>query len=205
MKMPMFSEPQLCLLSKWTDARLLEDSMIEVREKYTSIIERALDAVQKRHSELDSRELHLKNDGVNAGLGKKSWLTKSNWFISGFWLGEIRLDDLTSDDEDAPDKTVWVNHPDCEIDIDDAEKTLRAAAASILTKNELSEMESNWGKGIAGITYPIRTPRRELFHLLIKDDARAFVSLLVDEFESMTKFTSIIDEIYSGGKQRRKK
>jgi hypothetical protein len=195
-----FSGPELFLLRKWTNARLLEDSMKAVRQKYSSVLEKVLDIFQDQHDELDSRDIRPTNDGVNIGIGKKTWRrTKPNYYISGFWIGEIRIEDLTSEEEDSPDKTVLVNHPDVTIDLDAARKKLRDAAKSILSKEELRRADLDWGKGIAGITYPIMQPRAELFELLITDDSRSFVSCVVAHLESMVKFTSIVDEIFKKG------
>ena len=43
--MPTFNEPELCLLRQWTDARLLEDSLETIREKYVAVFERVLNEV----------------------------------------------------------------------------------------------------------------------------------------------------------------
>jgi hypothetical protein len=164
-----------------------------------------LDIFQHQHAVLDSRDIRPTNDGVNIGIGKKSWRTKSHYYISGFWIGEIRIEDLTSEEEHSPDRTVWGNHPDVTIDLDAAKKKLRDAAESILSKEELRRADLDWGKGIAGITYPIMQPRAELFELLIKDDSRGFVACMVAHLESMAKFTPILDEIFNmGGKRRRR-
>jgi hypothetical protein len=197
--MPRFSEPELYLLEEWTNARLLEDAMKAIREKYAAIFEKVLDKVQEKHEELDSRETRLTNDGVNVGIGKKSWRSKPTYFISGFWIGEVRIQDLTSEDEDAPDKTIWINHPEGAVDIEEARKKLRESAMSILSKEELRRADFDSGKGIAGVTYPIIQSRAELLELLIKDEARGFISCMVAHFESMTGFTAIVDEIYDAG------
>ena len=201
--MSKFSEPDLFLLRHWADSRLLEDSMKSVREKYEAIWEKVIEEVQEKHKELNSYELRLK-DGVNFGVGKKSWRSKPGYYISGFWIGECRIEDLTSEDEDAPDKTVWINHPDGAVDVEKAQRRLHDAAARFLSKDEQRDMVSNWGKGIAGITYPILKPRAELFDLLINDEARGFISFMVTEFESMIKFTAVMDEIHATGKRGRK-
>lgn len=107
---------------------------------------------------------------------------------------------MTSEDEDTPDNTIWINHPERAVDIEAARARLSEAAASILNKEELSHIYTDWGDGIAGITYPILKPRAELFDLLIKDEARGFISFMVAQFESMTNFTAIIDEIHASAK-----
>ena len=200
--MASFSEPDLFLLRRWTDARLLEDSMKSVRHKYEAILEKVLDKVREKHPEFDSRDVRIANDGVNVGIGRKSWRSKPNYFISGFWIGEIRIDDLTSEDEDAPDKTIWINHPVDPVNIELATERLREAAAKILSTEERRDMDTGWGKGIAGITYPIQKSRAELRELLINDESRGFVSYMVAEFESMTKFMAVVDEIHAVSKRR---
>ena len=73
--MSNFSEPELCLMRQWTDARLLEGSMQSVREKYASIFEQVLDEIQQKYPAFDSRQsLFPKGDG-RAGVGKETWPT----------------------------------------------------------------------------------------------------------------------------------
>lgn len=200
-----FSKPELFLLRQWTNARLLEDSMKAARQKYAEILEKVVDNFQQKHEEFDSRQILPTRDGVNVGIGKKTWRSKPTYYISGFWLGEIRIEDLTSENEDPPDKTVWVNHPDGAIDLDEAAKKLRTAAQRILSNDEFRRADFEWGKGIAGITYPITHPRAELFELLIKDDARGFVSCMVVHLESMSKFAPVLDEIHNKSAKRARK
>ena len=74
--MSTFNQPDLYLLRHWSNARQLEDSMKAVREKYVALFEKVLDRVQDKHPDLDCREIHLDKDGLNVGLGKKTWRPK---------------------------------------------------------------------------------------------------------------------------------
>lgn len=200
--MPKFNEPELYLLQEWSNARLFEESMESVREKYEEMFEKVVDQVQEKHPEMDARDIRLSNDGVNVGIGRSVWRTKASYYISGFWLGEIRIDNLTSEEEKSPDKTVWVNHPDGNINMDLAKKRLLDAAQGTLTKEEFRRIDTDWGTGISGITYPILQSRAELFKLLLKDE-RDFASCMIAHFESMMRFAPILDDIFRVSKRSR--
>src|SRR5205807_159902 len=121
----------LFLLQRWSDIGLIKKSEKGVRRKYEAIWEKVISQVQAKHQELDSYEIWLVNDGVNIGLGRKCWESKPRkpkWFLSGFWIGEIRIEDLTSEDEDAADNTIWINHPQRAVDIEEAKARLSEAA-----------------------------------------------------------------------------
>ncbi len=205
--MSKFNEAEISLLRQWSDARLIENSMESVREKHTATLEKVLDVLQSKHEELNARQnLVSKGDG-RLGIGKKSWTTKPNYFISGFWLGDILLDNLTSDDDDPPHKFVWVNHPEGDLDLEEAQTALCEAAKRILPKEDLRQMNSDqgqWTKGIAGISCPLVQSRAEFIELLIKDESRGFIACMVAHFQSMVGFASALDEIHKSAKRRRK-
>jgi hypothetical protein len=180
--------------------------MEAVREKHASNFEKVLDEVQRKHPELNARlSLVPKGDG-RLGIGKKSWPT---YYLSGFWLGDILLDNLTSDDEDPPYKFIWVNHPNGGVDLEDAHKQLCDAAKVICSKEELHWLnsdQSQWGRGTgtAGISWRLGQSRAEFLELLLTDDGRGLVDSMVGHFESMVKFGSVLDGIYKSANQPRK-
>ncbi|MGO9111294.1 MAG: hypothetical protein ACLP9L_18870 [Thermoguttaceae bacterium] len=203
--MPKFSEPELCLLRKWEDARLLEEGMKTVRAKYKEMFETVLEDVQDKYPELDRTEIHLANDGYNVGIGKDAaWPTKPNWWTSGFWLSGIRMENLTSEDEEAPCKVVLLNKPQGVEDLEWAKDRLCEAAERILTKDELPHLESDSSGGVASIFVPLGESRERLLELLLADEARGFVGCMVAHFESMMAFIPVLDEIYKGSKRIRK-
>lgn len=191
--MSSFNEPELCLMHQWSDARLLEGSMQSVREKYAAIFERVLDEIQQKYQAFDSRQsLFPRGDG-RAGVGKKTWPTKPNYFISGFWLGGLNLEDLAAETEQVPHSFVWINHPDGPLDLEEAQRKLDDAA---FNKEGLEWHNTGWGRGIAGVWCPFRQSRQELFELLTKDQARGFISCMLAHFAPLVQFSKLMDDIF---------
>jgi len=213
--MPKFSEPELCLLRKWEDARLLEEGMKAVRANYETMFETVLEDVQNKHPELDRTKIFLRHDRHNVrqtkscfqyGIGKDAaWPTRGGHSTSGFWLGGIRIENLTSEDEVAPYKMVRLNYPQGITDLKAAEGRLCVAAKQILTKDELHHLEHHSGRNEAYISVPLGESRGRLLELLLAgDEARGFVDCMVAHFESMMAFIPVLDEIYKGSKRTRK-
>jgi hypothetical protein len=171
--------------------------MEEVREKYEEILGKVLDRVQEKHDELDCLDIHAKNDGMNLGIGKTGYWT------SGLWIGGIRIENLTSEDEDAPYAMVLVNYPKKSLDLEMAERNLRAAAKRILPKEDFRRLDSEASSGYADISYYLREPRHKLLGLL-NGDGSAFIDCMVAHFESMAKFIPVLDKIFQVGKKNRK-
>ena len=151
--MSSFNEPELCLMRQWNDARLLEGSMQSVREKYAAVFEKVLDEIQQTFQAFDSRQsLFPRGDG-RAGVGKKTWPSKSGYYISGFWLGGLLLENLASETEDRPPHSfAWINHPDGALDLEEAQRKFDDAA---FNKEGLLWHNTGWGKGMAGVWCPL--------------------------------------------------
>lgn len=198
--MPKFNEPDLFLLRQWQDARLLEDAMETVREKYVDIFRTALEEFQKNHAGLNYPvDKYVRTYG-SAGVGKESWLSK-RW-PSGFWIDNVRLEDLTSPEKSTPSKSVCIN--DSQVDPLEAEKTLRKSAEKILSKEELARVEFTSTATKAWLSCSLEQSPAELFERLVQDDARDFVSCMIDHFEWLARFTPAVDEIVTSGKRGRR-
>ena len=195
--MPKFSTPERFLLDHWTDARLLEDAMDAVRNRYKEIVELVLEEVLKNsRGALDYPKLRINSAYGWASIGKASWPRNPGAWPSGFFIENLRLEDLTLPDSDHPFKNVWIFQPIP----NGAEPKLRNAAEGILGKDEFRRWEFDANSGGTGLWCPLE-PAEELFKLLVNDEARGLVDCLVAHFESMTKFTAILDEIYASGKR----
>src|SRR6266545_1867788 len=95
--MAMFNEAEQFLLQNWADAHLLENAMDQVRTKYAALIDEVIETFRTSHPEFSNGDTrYLRNYG-DVGIGKPSWLSE-RW-TSGFWIGDLRLDNLISQDE----------------------------------------------------------------------------------------------------------
>src|SRR5262245_21031393 len=204
MKMPKFSEPELCLFKKWKDARLLEDSLKTVRTKYAELAEPVVDRVGKRHPELNYNKVHFSRDGTYGiiAIGKASWPKGKEGYPTGYSIENIDLDSLLSPDLDSPCKTICIYGPDGK----DLEQKIQSAGKRLLGSQEFAHWDSfnelADGTG-AGISRSLE-PRSELFKLVSKDESSGFIECMVRHFEQMVKFTTAIDDILRGGKRRRR-
>src|SRR5262245_872652 len=96
--MSTFSEPELCVIRQWHEARLLERAMKDIRLKYSELLKYAFQKVQYKHKALSCTTLYLSRDGSESyfGIGKDQW-PKDNWDCpSGFYVEDIQLENLTS-------------------------------------------------------------------------------------------------------------
>jgi hypothetical protein len=193
--MPTFSEPQQFLLQNWTDARLLEDEMEKVRREYNGILDRVLEQVAAKHGALDYSKKRIKDGWIH--VGKDKWGKGSE--PSGFYIEDLRLDDLTSAEKERPWKCVWFVEPD--IDEKEAERQLREAGSKEKEPPDLKWEGNKWGWTL---WCSLEQSNKELLELLVKNNARGFIDCMVAHFEWLTKFTPIVDEILMAGKRRRK-
>jgi hypothetical protein len=199
--MPKFSEAEVFLLQNWANARVLESSMEAIRAKYKGLVDEALEVVTKNHRELDcSKRLLNATFGIFC-VGKAKWPKARYDWPSGFYLEDLRLENLTSPEENRPYKNVWVY--DC--DQDGVEKRLRKAAEGIVGEEESRrwEFESVAKVGWAGAgLWTWLEPREDLLKLLLQNESRGFTDSLVAHFEQMAKFTSAVDEILKTTRRR---
>jgi hypothetical protein len=196
--MAWFNEPELFLLGKWADARLLEDAVRSVRTKFAEVVQVVVDRVKKNHSELDDKGVYLSRDGLRSQvvIGRTNWRRKSDP-LSGFFIDNLQVDSLTATDSKPPHKSIFVFNSNPK----EAEAVIGKAAQRILGEQEFRRWETCDFTDGGGIW--CRLEPRELFGLLVKDDARGFIDRMVAHFEQMAKFTAVVDEIVGTGKQRR--
>src|SRR5688572_15467086 len=93
----LLNEPELLLLRQWGEARLLEQSMERVREKYHGVFQQVVEAVSAAHPELDSNKLQVTQFwGMGAvGFGRKVWPDGDAYNMPGLWLDNLRLEVLS--------------------------------------------------------------------------------------------------------------
>jgi len=200
-----FSDHESYLIENWADVRLLTDSLESIQEKYIEAFDDILGQLQDEHKGLDCPELRKTGKSLtNVGIGKATWSTKKGHWTSGLWFYDIGLENLISEDEDAPCKGILVNHPEGTIDLEAAERKLRKAANDIFTTEEVRDLDSYMGKGEASIWCPLSETRSELLGLVLNDGGRGFIEHMVAHFASLTHFVPVIDEIFRTAKRSRK-
>ncbi len=202
----LFPDHELYLLENWADAAELEASMDSVREKYEEILKNVLRSVRAKHKELDCQGIHLGYPAdytLNIGVGKKSWPSLPKW-PSGFWLSDLWLENLTSEDENHPSANVYIQPEKFRLNLDEAVNSVLGAARRILPKDQAEGIEVASKKAYGYVSWPLPEPRRELLDLLRNDGEKVFADRLVEHFEVLTQFTPVMDTIFEGGRRDRK-
>lgn len=200
--MTMFNAPEVMLIRNWSDVRELEKTAEAVRSKYVEIFDQVLQAVRNNHRELNLPWMKSLLRFQSVGIGKESWRFKPDAWPSGFWIEDILLDNLLAQDQAGPTKWVCIHDP--RADLHEAEDRLREHATKTLGREELRLIEFGTDKRTAFFGLRLKEPRDQLVELLIKDEARGFIRKMIDNFEWMTKFTSVLDEFHSPARKRRK-
>ena len=136
----LMNEAERFLLEHWADARLLEESMEDVRKKYEEVFQQTADAVRKDHPELDKKVVTFKpnlTDG-QIGFGRKSWPISKWGAPAGFWVDKLRLDVLAAED---PYSSIWVPK-ESNLDFDAAREICEESAKTLLTPQEFEDTKS---------------------------------------------------------------
>ena len=207
----LFPEHERYLLENWTDAVDFEASMNLARDTHRRIIEKSLGKVRAEHEELDTQALHLEYPAeydLNAGVGKKEWPDYGKNWPTGFWLGGIRLENLTSEDEERPYACIYVAQktPDRDF-LDDVAEKISRAARDFLSSDQLRGVEvldSSDRQHQRMICWPLLESRSGLLNLLLDDEAKGFVSRIAEHIEFLTQFAPVMDDIFRTAKRSRK-
>lgn len=193
--MARFNEPELCLLKDWTDARLLEDSMKEVRNKYDGILEEVIEKVQRNHNDLDCLKRWFLRSGYRAvAIGKSNWPKSPEGWPSGFGIDHMGLDSMVLESDTHPSEYLFING----LQQREVEEKLGAAVRKTLGTNWEPCPEKNGGG-----FYCRLESRQALLDLLIKDEARGFIACMVGHFKQMAQLMSDVDECVSRKRGRK--
>jgi hypothetical protein len=189
--MPTFNEAEKLLLQDWTDARLIEDGMKVVRKKYDAILDEVLTLVAKNHRDLDHSKRYISPDFGGVAIRKDKWPKGSYGWPSGFFIENLQFEYLTSAEEERPFKGIWFHEPN--IDQKEAEQGLRKAMA----KDKRGDSDWEWQsiKSGAGLWCWLEQSREVLLQQLYDGDSRGFIDCMVEHFESLARFTPVVDEI----------
>jgi hypothetical protein len=206
----IFNDLEMYLFKNWTDARLLEQSLNKMRNKYKEVLDRVPADVRKKHQQLDNDGMQLDVDEeddddrnvITIGVGKKEWSSCERKQPSGLWLSGIAFGPLVVERELSPCANVFI-YPRKESKLDLAEVTqkLEDAAGGILPDVQFRRDSE---PGIACIGYSLPETQEELVELLLKDESRPFIKCLVGHFDALAKFIPVIDKIFQRGKRHAK-
>ena len=202
-----FNEAELFLIGKWNDVLLLEESVKRVRDRHKGICETVCAVVEERYPELDNRGVHLDNASGYFGLGKKGWPTNSVTWPSGFWIENINLDALSSEEEDAPTARIRLKGPKgFDFDFAHAKQRILQASKELMAKEIMTDGQRRKclaeNDGVTCLWYPLPESRQQLLEMLLKPQSREFIECLVSHFDVLAKLIPVIDEVFGKSSKR---
>jgi len=188
------NEAERFLLDHWQDARLLEESMDDIRTKYKELFEGITQSVTESHRELDaSRSAVTQFWGQGSiGFGRRSWPSgESNW-PSGLWVENLRLEVLTAEDSEPPYACIWVPKK-TNLEFAPARLVVNEAARELLAPEDF---EGAMTVDEQMLLYLPAPSKRELLSALSNGDGQRFVELFVSQFDMMARFVPVLDKVF---------
>lgn len=197
----LLDEAELLLLSQWDEARMLEQTMGRVREKYDGLCNQAVQAVREGHPELDACRVFATQFWAKGWLafGRKAWPDGEAQYPTGFYLDNLRLEVLADEGEPAPTATIWMPAKASKKigqEVAAVRQQLADGAADLLTKDEQERyLRPEGGKAILRFAMPSKA---ELLNLIKTGDGTGFVELVVTQVDLMARFLPLLDPIFVG-------
>lgn len=194
----LFNEAEQYLLGRWSDAYLLATQLDRVRGKYKELCQKTVDATLETHKDLNIAEVYATQfwGPGSIGVGKKGWPLKKNGAISGFWIGNIRLEVLLDEEGALPNASVWVEKRAWSEDFDKLKSDIRVGTSSILTKDEKARWKYDDPEEDGTILwYEFPESKKELLAMLLNGSGNQFVECIAAHFESLARFTQVLDEV----------
>jgi hypothetical protein len=158
-------------------------------------------AIRKKDPKLDYPGLHPNSVDGCIGIGKRNWPCRNEGWPSGFYISQIGLADLTSEEGEHPNACVWIKPP-AALGLDLVQTT--AKVKDEIPKVLPPELLTKWREGDDSWTcfwYPLPEPRRDLTEMFLKGQADEFIDRMISHFEVLMKFTPVVDEIFSQAKK----
>ncbi|HZY85965.1 MAG TPA: hypothetical protein VFE78_14125 [Gemmataceae bacterium] len=193
---PLLNEAERFLLDHWADARLLEEAMESVREKYKQVYQWITDAVTQAHPKLDAFRSYVTQFWGSGciGFGRKAWpIGDPNW-PSGLWVWDVRLELLATEDSNAPSASIWVPKKKVELDLETVRAAVHAAAKELLSPDELkATIKEDSGDHLLWLPAP---SKKDILDAFSKDDGQGMVTLFVSQFDLMARFIPVLDTAF---------
>jgi hypothetical protein len=193
-----FSEPYKYVLQNWTASRQLEVAMENIRQSYSIVGQRVVDAVCGANEEFDFHAIAMTQHWGPGSIviGKKAWGYAKEW-ASGYSFDNLRLEILSDETAEPPTLSIWFSKPEkIGIDKNAAIKAVHDAAKQLLTKDEIKGCKLT-NEDNCALIFQLPQSKNEILEMLIRNDSQEFVDCLVNHFELVTKFTPVMDKIFS--------
>ena len=194
----LMNEAERFLLQHWEEARLMEESMEAVRNKYKEVFQRIVDAVTEAHPELDASAVYATQFWGQGyiGFGRKSWPGGDTNWPSGLWMSNIRLENLATENSDQPSATIEISSKVKKGNFDTAaaKAELTTATQELFSPDELDRAnKSDTGNVLLRFAAPSKS---ELMAMLADGDGQQFVARFVAQFDLMAKLIPVLDKIF---------
>jgi hypothetical protein len=194
-----FNEPEKYLIQNWVQARRVEKSMEDIRDKYAGVFDRVRDEVKAAHHEFDDFYIRVTQFWCKGimGIGRKEWRRKGG-DQARIQIDKLRLEALLNDDLNPPFAGIWA----CKAirpgtDLEGVAKII-SEAKKVLTKEECArcrtESEKNYGYVLR---YDLPENRHDLAEMLLEGDGQKFVDCMVSHFDVLARFIPVLDEVFT--------
>ena len=192
----LFSDAEKYLIERWQDVYDVNTCVDDIRGKHSSLLEKVVEEVKDRHSEITEVVLYptIGAETRHIGFGKDQWGGKKPW-ISGIWIEEIGIDSLlTPDNAGRPNASIWFDSEGKAAQSSkDCVKAVKSAFEVILTPEE----KEFWNKGSdpeIGLCFTLPETKKDFQEMLLEADGQRFVDCIVKHFESLFRFIKAIDK-----------
>jgi hypothetical protein len=195
----LLNEAERFLLGRWSEARSLEVSMESVRGKYRTLAERVVIAVRESHPELDAGGAYVTQfwgKGLIC-LGRRCWPQgEANW-PPGFYIENLRLENLVDEESDVPTALVWIPAKASKqvgLDIVAARQRIDAEVKGLLDKDDASLIETSITDRETLLRFAI-TSKADILNMLATGDGESLFECLVAQFQRLAQLLPLVSQL----------
>jgi hypothetical protein len=185
----LFNEAERYLVGNWRQARMLEESMQEVRNKYFGLGQEVVERIREEQPALDWDEVYVHHKSGQGGicLARSTWPDKGGSKL-GFYVERLRLEQLAGaeeDEQEPPYACIWT---------EPAGKTPSQGfeVAKRLTEEQRKKCKEQPG---TPLWYFLPQTGEQLLQMLLAGDGQQFVECMVTHFGLLARFTPDLDEV----------
>ncbi len=197
-----FSEAELFVLSRWSESCQLELAVQEARKKYQAVLERVKEKVLHGCEGLDYAVLtKWPGDGWQLGFGSRQWPRTKYGSPCGYWIGNLQLEALASEEEPAPGASIWLKPAKKNgMNLAQACRKIKQKAESLKVSRS---RRSPWsfGDGDSPLSYTLPERRKDLLAMLANGDSQKLVDCLASHIDRLSQFTPILDSVLMRGRR----
>ncbi len=197
----LLNEAELLLLRKWDEARLLEQSMERVREKYAALFEKVAEAVTAGHPELDAHKIYPTQFWATGaiGFGRKTWPEGESYNLPGLWMDNLRLEVLAAEDHPPPIAGIWLSPKALKktsLTMAKMRQEITKEAPSLLAQDEYERHIRPGADAKYALNFAAPT-KKEILGMIAAGEGEKFVDTIVDQFDLMARFVPVLDRLFS--------